>query len=230
MPRRPRHAPGGLVYHVLNRANRRGRIFHKDRDYEAFEAVLEAAAGRVPGMRVLGWCLMPNHWHLVLWPQKDGELAAFMRWLTITHTQRHHAHYHTAGQGHLYQGRFKSFPVQEDHHFLVLMRYVHANPLRAKLVERAEQWPWSTLARRIERDERWKKVLTPWPAPRPRNWLQIVNAAQDEGERRAVHTSITRSRPLGSDAWTDKMVAKLGLEWTVHPRGRPRKTTPKDEK
>jgi len=224
MPRRPRNAAGGLVYHVLNRANRRGRIFHKDRDYEAFETILEAATQRGPGVRVLGWCLMPNHWHLVLWPRKDGDLTAFMRWLTITHTQRHHAHYHTAGQGHLYQGRFKSFAVQEDHHFLMLMRYVHSNPLRAKLVARAEQWAWSTLSGRIERDRRWQEVIAPWPVPRPRNWPQIVNGTQDEAEQRAIRTSITRSRPLGSDDWTARTVARLGLDWTVRPRGRPRKT------
>src|SRR5213079_76042 len=101
-------------------------------------------------MRLIGYCLMPNHWHLVLWPRKDGELSAYLRWLTVTHTQRYHAHYHTAGTGPLYQGRFKSFPIQEDEHFLTVMRYAERNPLRANLVKRAEEWRWSSLWQRCQ--------------------------------------------------------------------------------
>jgi putative transposase len=96
-------------------------------------------------MRLLSYCLMPNHWHLVLWPRADGELSDFGHWLTLTHTQRWHAHYHNVGTGHLYQGRFKSFPVARDEHFLQLCRYVERNPLRAGLVRRAEAWQWGSL-------------------------------------------------------------------------------------
>ena len=105
---------GGYVYHVLNRANARLPIFQKDGDYDAFERITAAALDHVPGMRLLAYCLMPNHWHLLLWPRHHGELADFVHWLTLTHTQRWHAHYHDVGSGHLYQGRYKSFPVQED--------------------------------------------------------------------------------------------------------------------
>ena len=110
MPRAARNAPGGLVYHALNRANGRLRLFKKDEDFLAFERVMKLAFERVP-IRVLAWCFMSNHWHLVLWPRHDGELTAFMRQLTLTHAQRwKHAH-NAVGHGHLYQGRFKSFPV-----------------------------------------------------------------------------------------------------------------------
>jgi putative transposase len=81
---------------------------------------------------------MPNHWHLVLWPRKKGELSEFMRWLTVTHTQRWHASHRTSGTGPLYQGRFKSFPIEDDDHLLAVVRYVERNALRAKLVARAE--------------------------------------------------------------------------------------------
>ena len=101
MPRRPRSAPGGLVYHVINRGNGRQRLFRKPADYAAFEKVMLEALRRTP-TRLLGWCMMPNHWHLVLYPREDGELSAFVRWLTHTHTQRWHAHHHTAGTGHVY--------------------------------------------------------------------------------------------------------------------------------
>ena len=134
MPRRLRVSSGGYAYHVLNRAVGRMRIFGKERDFEAFEEVIEQAKARLP-MRVLAWCVMPNHWHFVLWPRGDGDLSEFMRWLTVTHTQRWHAAHRTAGTGPLYQGRFKSFPIQEDDHLWTVLRYVERNPLRANLVE-----------------------------------------------------------------------------------------------
>src|SRR5437870_4093756 len=169
MPRQPRAAPGGFVYHALNRAVARLPLFQKDGDYDAFERVLAEALAEHP-TRLLAYCLMPNHWHFVLWPRRDGELTAFLRWLT--HTQRWHAHYHTAGTGHLYQGRFKAFPVQEDEHLLTVCRYVERNPLRAGLVSRAEAWRWSSLAHRLAGDAQAQKLLHPWPLPLPADWLE----------------------------------------------------------
>jgi len=113
MPRVARYAPGGFAYHALNRRVARLPLFEKDGDYEAFERVLLLALEKHP-IRVLTYCLMPNHWHFVLWPRRDGELTDFLRWLTHTHTMRWHAHYHTSGTGHLDQGRFKSFPIEAD--------------------------------------------------------------------------------------------------------------------
>ena len=89
-----------MVFHVLNRAVARHAIFQKDGDYEAFERVFAEALEKHP-IRVLSYCLMPNHWHMVLWPATEGELTAFVRWLTHTHTMRWHAHYHSSGTGHL---------------------------------------------------------------------------------------------------------------------------------
>src|SRR5208282_1967474 len=129
MPRRLRAAAGGMVYHVLNRAVGRGTLFVDDRDYLAFERVIERTILAVP-MRIAGYCLMPNHWHLVLWPEADKQLSEFMRLLTVTHTQRWHAHHHTSGTGPLYQGRFKSFPIEEDDHLLSVIRYVERNAFR----------------------------------------------------------------------------------------------------
>src|SRR5687768_10077802 len=108
MPRRARAIQGGYVYHVLNRANGRLRLFKKDADFLAFEQVLEQAFQRVP-LRILGYVLMSNHWHFVVWPRQgqDEQVSEFFRWLTVTHSQRWHAHHGTAGTGHVYQGRFK---------------------------------------------------------------------------------------------------------------------------
>ena len=135
---------------MLNRRVGRMCIFDKDDDYAAFLQVLDEAAQRTP-MPLFSYCLMPNHWHLVLRPRKDGDLSRYMQWLTTTHMRRWHAYRGTRGTGPLYQGRYKSFPVQNDRHFLTVCRYVERNPLRARLVRRAENWRWSSLALRLKK-------------------------------------------------------------------------------
>ncbi|HEX5106647.1 MAG TPA: transposase, partial [Pirellulaceae bacterium] len=116
MPRTARVAPGGYVFHVLNRGNDRRTLFEADGDYLAFLRVLNETAERIP-LRILAWCLMPNHWHLVLWPKEDGQLGDFMQRLTTTHVRRWHLYRHSVGCGHLYQGTYKSFPVEQDDHY-----------------------------------------------------------------------------------------------------------------
>ena len=131
---RPQRASaGGWIDHVLNRANAQSPIFETPEDFEAFERVLAEAVERT-GIRLLAYCVLGNHWPLVVWPREDGELSRFVGWLTRTHTQRWHANRKSAGLGHLYQGRFKSFPIQEDEHLLTVCRDVERNALRANLV------------------------------------------------------------------------------------------------
>ncbi|MCX7423984.1 MAG: transposase [Planctomycetia bacterium] len=210
-----------MVFHVLNRANARATIFENPEDYAAFEHVLQEALDRAE-MRVLAYCLIPNHWYLVRWPRRDGDLSKFMGWLTLTHTQRWHAHHRTVGTGHLYQGRFKSFPVQGDEHFLTVCRYVERNGLRANLAPRAEEWRWSSLWHRRERDKFAQEVLREWPVPCPRQWVQQVNQPHSETEVAALRRSLNRGAPFGDSAWTGRIVKRLGLEVTVRPRGRPK--------
>ena len=136
MPRTARQAPGGMIFHVLNRGNARDRIFDDDADYAAFEKVLAETQAET-FVRILSYCLMPNHWHLVLWPLKDGDLGRFMQRLTTTHVRRWHLHHHSVGTGHLYQGTYKSFPIEEDDHLYTVLRYVERNAVRPTLVERA---------------------------------------------------------------------------------------------
>lgn len=220
MPRRLRCASGGYVYHVLNRAVGRARLFRKQGDYAAFEQILQEAADFVP-MRLLAYCLMPNHWHLVLWPKGDGDLSEYLRWLTVTHSQRWHAHHHTAGTGPIYQGRYKSFPVQEDNHYLTLCRYVERNALRAKLVTRAESWRWSSLWQRLHAPE--GTLLTEGPLPLPGDWLDFVNQPQTITELEQLRLSVVRGTPFGTEVWQRRAAEALGLETTLRPRGRPRK-------
>jgi putative transposase len=221
MPRRLRFCTAGFVFHVLNRAVGRATLFEKEGDYAAFIKVLQQAQQVVP-TRLLAFCVLPNHWHLLLWPRHDDELSRFLHWVTMTHTQRWHAHRHTAGTGSLYQGRFKSFPVQEDEHLLVALRYVERNPLRAGLVRRAERWRWSSLWYRGQ--GRLPGWLHAGPSSLPRGWLKHVNAPMTEAELEAVRQAAARGAPFGDPDWQRRSAEKLGLQSTLRPRGRPRKS------
>jgi len=221
MPRRPRLAAGDLAYHVLNRRVGRLPLFEKSADYAAFEKILAEAHDQTR-IRIAAYCLMPNHWHLLLWPRRDGELSEVLRWITVTHTQRWHAHHRTAGTGPVYQGRFKSFPVQTDAHFLTVARYVERNALRAKLVTRAEDWQWSSGWRRTQGDPKLRVWLSAWPVERPRDWGFRVNRPQTASELEALRVSVQRGRPFGADAWVRRMAKRFGMESTLRPRGRPR--------
>jgi putative transposase len=222
MGRPLRNAIPGMVFHVLNRANGRIRIFAGSGDYQAFEAILEPARERFP-VQVFAYCLMPNHWHMVVSPDEDQALSRFMQWLTLTHAQRWHAHHGSVGLGHLYQGRFRSFPVQEDGHFLTVCRYVERNALRAGLVERAESWRWGSLWRRESGPAEGRKLLAEWPVERPRGWVEGVNHAETEAELAVLRGCVLRGRPLGGENWTARAIDRLGLESTVRPPGRPKK-------
>jgi putative transposase len=140
-----------------------------------------------------------------------------------THTMRWHAHYHTSGTGHLYQGRFKSFPLETDEHCYTLLRYVERNALRANLVRRAENWRWSSLWHRQHSGSKIAQMLDAWPLPEPENWLDVVNTAQTAAELEAVRRSVVRGSPFGSELWQRRTAKGMGLEFTLRPRGRPKK-------
>lgn len=213
---------GGYVYHVLNRANADLVVFRKEEDYEAFLRVLQLALKHVPGMRLLSYCLMPNHWHMALWPQQDGELSDFCHWLTLTHTQRWHAHYRNVGRGHLYQGRYKSFPIAEDEHYFSVCRYVERNALRAGLTTKAELWLYGSLSLRAG-VRKMGPTLSEGPAKLPRTWVSQVNKPQTEAELEALRRCVQRGHPYGSAAWVERTAKELGLQSTLVARGRPRK-------
>jgi len=231
MARKPRSFSGGVVYHVMNRASARARIFHKEADYAAFETVLEQAVGRFD-LHLLTYIVMPNHFHLVLWPRKgEGEkISHFMKWLQQTHTQRWHAHFHNAGEGRLYQGRFKAFPVQggwaDFQYVRKICRYVERNALRANLVSSAEQWKHGALWRRLYGTPEGRQSLAKWPDgayPGDAKWLASINQSLAGPGEKALAESFRRGCPFGTVAWRATAAASLGLQHTLRPPGRPRK-------
>ena len=216
MPRTARASVGGMWYHVLNRGNRRETVFHKPGDYGAFiEAMIDARA--YVRVDVLGYCLMPNHFHLVIRPREDGDLGRWMQWLLTTHARRYHRHYGTTG--HVWQGRFKAFPVQDDDHLVTVLRYVERNALRAEMVSRSEDWKWSSLPGWLIGDRLlWREV-----AVRDEKWLERVNEPLSVADLQRLRHSISRGRPYGDEEWTRQTAIRLGLESCLRPRGRPRK-------
>lgn len=220
MGRVPRVDIGDEIYHVINRANARMQVFFSEDDYQLLESILCDAVDKHE-MRILAYCIMPNHFHLVLYPRKDGDLQRFMQWVTLTHTQRWHAQHNSTGTGHLYQGRYKSFLIEQDEHLQTVIRYVERNPLRAKLVKNIKNWKYSSLYQRLQRSS----FLTDWPTDYPKDYLTFIQTPLTAGEIEKARYSVNRSKPFGTESWTNKMIDCYKLEGTVRGRGRPRKGT-----
>lgn len=213
---------GGYIYHAMNRANGKLRIFRKTGDFTAFENILASGQARFD-MRICGYCIMGNHYHLLLWPRNDGDLSEFMRWVGVTHANRWHAAHGTAGMGHVYQGPFRSFPLRKDRHYLSVLRYIEANPFRAHLAQVPEQWPYSSLAKRMGFGDN-DIVLSDGPVPLPEKWAEtVLKFAEHEKITDEIRKCIKRGRPFGDKEWVEETAGKLQLESTLRPRGRPRK-------
>ena len=218
MPRAPRSIFANEYYHVLNRANRKAEVFHEPFDYHAFVALMAKAQERLE-LPILAACVMPNHVHLVVRPNASHDIARWTQWLFATHARHYHEKYRTTG--HVWQGRFKSFLVQDDHYLLTVLRYVERNALRAKLVDAAENWAWGSLNWRGRRDS--PITLTPAPIDLPRWWMGFVNQPQTAAEVEAIRTSLRRQRPFGDPEWVERKAGEHGIQQSLTSVGRPRK-------
>jgi putative transposase len=193
-------------------------VFHESADYSAFIHLMVKAQEHVD-LPLLAACLMPNHVHLVVRPVADGDLARWMQWLFTTHARHYHEKYSTTG--HVWQGRYKHFVVQNDHYLLALLRYVERNALRARLVSRAEEWRWGSLNWRTRCHP--LLALTPPPLALPSWWTEFVNQPQTAAELDAIRTSVNRQRPFGDPSWIAEKARDAGLEQTLGSVGRPRR-------
>ena len=218
MGRTARVAAGGICYHVINRGNRRATVFHTSEDYDAFVRLIGRACMRIP-MRVLAYCLMPNHFHFVLWPYGDGDMSRWMHWLLTSHVVRYHKILGTSGR--VWQGRYKSFPIEQDRHLLTVLRYVERNPVRAKLVTSARDWNWSSLARHDNTMS--QALLSEGPVTKPADWLRLVDQPQPDDEVAALRRCSFKCAPFGSDLWVLDVAAELGLISSLRGPGRPKR-------
>lgn len=204
---RPGRACGQVVFHVLNRAVQNNILFLEREDHFWFLRLLDEYT-RACGVRILAYCLMPNHWHLVVWPMEDDALSDCMRLVTGNHAMLWREARGTQGRGAVYQGRFKAIAVQSDAHLYRLCRYVERNPARARLVDRAETWEWSSASPAAGRPDR--PPLSPWPIEKPSNWLEYVNEPCYDGSLEEIREAIRHNRHYGDDAWRKTVCSQLG--------------------
>ena len=201
----------------MNRGDHRQTLFWTPADYDAFIAIVREACAKF-GMRILAYVLMPNHWHFVLWPANDGDLTRFVGWISMVHALRWKRVHGTWGEGPVYQGRFKAIPVGDDGHLVVTCAYVERNSVRAGLVADAREWRWSSAC---DSGDPSALRLSPWPIPRPANWIDIVNRPERPRTLRRLRRSVTISAPFGTNAWRTEVVERLGWRTGVRPPGRP---------
>lgn len=218
MPRVTRGLADGMIYHVINRGNARQEVFHKDEDFRAFAGLLREAKEKHP-VKLLGYCLMSNHFHLLLCPEKAEDLSRFMQWLMTSHVRRYHRHYRTSG--HVWQGRYKSFIVENDRQLLTVLRYIEGNPVRINLVQSASEWRWSSHVERL--NENGSSLVDGLPLALPNQWTEYVNTPLTDGELERMQQSISRGAPFGGLEWRARICEQLGLESTIRPKGRPKK-------
>lgn len=222
MPRSARVDVGGEIYHVINRANGRLEIFNTDEDYQLFEQILFETK-MIFDMRILAYELMPNHFHLVLYPKQSGDLGLFMHRLSNAHTRKVHARTNTNGSGHLYQGRYKSFLIDRENYLLAVIKYVERNAVRAKLVRLCEDWQWGSAWRRIHGTIQQKKLLDQISFNLPDNYKNWINLKEEDDSLNLIRTSLNKGVPYGRGQWVDNMVLKYHLESTLKSPGRPKK-------
>ncbi len=217
MPRIPRGETKGGIYHIINRGNMRSQVYNDANDYEYFLKLLKTGTKK-ESIEIHAYCLMPNHFHLLLVPQIEGSLSRLMQWLMTSHVRYHHTKNKTSG--HIWQGRFKSFIVEEEKYYITLLRYIEANALRANLVAQAEDWPYGSLNERIYSQ---KRLLHESYVELGKKWINYVNTPFNKNELDKVRNSVNRQAPLGEGEWQLKMATQYGLLSTLRDRGRPKK-------
>ncbi len=217
MPRTARAAMGGVIYHVYNSGKNGKALFRSSDDFQAYlELLIEGTA--MAAVEVFGFCLMPNYWHIILRPRGKSDLSKYMSWVANTHVKRNQAR-HKRTKGSMYKGRYESVAVQEGADLIDLLRYVESVPLRARVVEHAADWAWSSLGcdKKLGR-----QLLAELPVQRPDHWKKLVNKPMDKSVRQRLETCLQRGCPLGTDAWAGKMAKKMGIEHKLRPIGRPK--------
>ena len=220
MPRHARVSPDGFVQHVLNRGDHREILFHEPSDFRAFLKAFTDTAQRI-AMRVLAYCIMRNHFHFVLWPYAGADLPVFMHRFMSVYISRHLKHLPPPSPGHIFQDRYDNVLVETGPALLRVLRYVEANAFAASLVNRVEEYPWTSASPEALEDGR--PIICDWPIEKPSNWSQLLNLRTAAAELKKIQRCAARGAPYGSPAWTERVIKQFGLEHTVRRPGCPKK-------
>lgn len=217
MPRIPRGDSAEGIYHIINRGNMRMQIFDDHDDYEYFLDLLKKGAKKEK-IAIHAYCLLPNHFHLLLSPQHEGSLSRMMQWVMTSHVRYYHRKNKTSG--HVWQGRYKSFIIEKESYYISVMRYIEANALRAGLVTKGEEWIYGSLHERVSTE----RVLLSEPSIEiGDDWINYVNEPMKMYEIEKIRNSVNRQAPLGEEGWQMEVAAQYGLLSTLGNRGRPKK-------
>ncbi len=214
MTRLARLVVPSLAHHVTQRGNRRERVFFGDDDYEAYIALLKAYAPK-SGTRLIAWCLMPNHVHLLAVPETPDGLRALLGETHRRYTGRINAR--NRWTGHLWQGRFGSV-VMDEGHLAHAVRYVSLNPVRARLVARAEEWPWSSVRAHLSGHADGLTDLGPVLERFP-DFASLLETEEDAAAANALRLAETTGRPLGAPSWIATLETAAGRALAPQKRG-----------
>ena len=205
----------GTPYHVTQRGNRRGTTFFEEDDFVAYRELL-ADAARAAGTRVWAYCLMPNHVHMIVVPADTDGLRA-----TFANAHRRYARLINARNrwsGHLWQGRYGAVAMDEEH-LVHAARYVALNPVRARLCDRAVDWPWSSARAHMAREDDELAEVAPL-LDRVGDFESFLGADEDQQATRALRMAETTGRPLGSASWVAALEERTGRTLAAQKRGR----------
>ena len=195
MPRRARSTQRASYFHVINRSVRRLVLFTQPADYRAFLSILSQALEQHP-VRLIAYSVMPNHWHLVMGQTDTATLSRCLHWVTSTHALRLHRLRQSVGEGPVYQGRFTSVEIPAVGDLVRVCRHVERNALHAGLVRQAQDWPWASLAERLQASPSVPLVNAPFLSSRA--WADYVNTKRPGDDD--AHNLLTRVAPLDDSA------------------------------
>ena len=215
MPRIARGETAGGIYHIINRGNMKMQVFDNKEDYEYFLELLEIGTKREK-VEIHAYCLMPNHFHLLLVPKEEKSLSRLMQWVMTSHVRYYHKKNKTSG--HIWKGRYKSFMVEKESYYLTLIRYIESNAHRTKLTQKAEEWKYGSLYERVTKK---RELLNEPYVELYDEWVQYVNQPLKEGELEKIRNSVNRQAPLGQEQWQIETATKYGMLSTLRKRGRP---------
>ena len=221
MPRLARVVVPGLPHHVVQRGNRRQDVFFSDGDREAYLAFLRAACGDF-GVEVRGWCLMPNHVHVIAVPEEEASLARAFADAHVRYTRM--VNFREGWRGHLWQGRFGSSPMDERH-AVAALRYVERNPVRAGLVRVAWRYRWSSAAFHVGGLDADALIGSRdgWFAELAAGWREFLAEGDEEEFVARVRREANVGRPVGAAPFVAGLERRLKRRLTRGRPGRPRK-------